>query len=211
LGALVDVAALNRPAVRRLARVPPGARDGVEVDCLVVLGYTPRFGWRSTELHSIPDESCARAAEDLATGVADTIIVTGGAVHGPANEAVLMRAALVRRGVPEERILVEPCARHTTTNLRNAGRLMLTHGLRDAYLIAADVAYERPLDWIFHRHWKQAFHVGYPRLSGLGLRFSLALGYWPGTLRWERPWHVRFVPSADCLRESLVPALEGDA
>lgn len=200
LGAPVDAAVLNRAAVERL-RARTNAAG--EVDCLIVPGFTPRLLWRSRALHPRADDSCARAAADLAAGVADVVIASGGAVHGPANEAVLMRAALLGHGVPEERILVEPCARHTTTNLRNAGRLMLAHGLRTALVVAPDAADAR-------RFGLQSYYVGYPTASSFHLRCLVTLGYRVGELRWVRPHHVYFAPSERCRRDSLIPRLEGD-
>jgi hypothetical protein len=56
------------------------------------------------------------------------IVVSGGNVH-PArtvmNEAVEMKRELMERyGISEKNIVIEPFARHTTTNFRNAVRLM---------------------------------------------------------------------------------------
>ncbi|QOF94397.1 YdcF family protein [Novacetimonas hansenii] len=58
------------------------------------------------------------------------ILVSGGAVH-PAQthyvEAQEMRRELISRfGIAERNIIIEPYARHTTTNLRNASRLLAT-------------------------------------------------------------------------------------
>jgi hypothetical protein len=206
LGQPVDERALNREAEQELGRA--GRRPG-EVDCLILPGYTPRFGWRSPGLHPRIAETCRIAAGDLATGVAPLCIVSGGAVHGPANEAVLMRAELLALGVPAARILVEPCARHTTTNLRNAGRLMRAHGLRTAYVLAADVD-RSPLDWLLLRSLRQAAYVGFPRLSGFELRCRLVLGYRVGELAWVRPFHVFFVPAPEVERESAAASREGD-
>lgn len=63
---------------------------------------------------------------------APLIIVSGGFVHPsqtPYCEALEMKRALVEDyGVPANAILIEPYARHTTTNLRNATRLLLAAG-----------------------------------------------------------------------------------
>lgn len=65
-------------------------------------------------------------ADRFAQGLAPFIIVSGGAVHPrgtKVSEAVEMRNALIERyGVPEDRIILEPYARYTLTNLRNAVR-----------------------------------------------------------------------------------------
>lgn len=72
------------------------------------------------------------AADRFARGDIAVIIVTGGRAHPRATrftEAVQMRAALIERyGVPADAIVIEPYARHTTTNLRNATRLLVTLG-----------------------------------------------------------------------------------
>lgn len=72
------------------------------------------------------------AAARFASGSAPLIIVSGGAVHPRGtrfSEAVEMRRALIERyGVPERNIVVEPYARYTSTNLRNATRLLRSFG-----------------------------------------------------------------------------------
>jgi hypothetical protein len=72
------------------------------------------------------------AADMFARRLAPFIIVSGGNVHPnrtPFNEAVEMKRLLIeQQGVPADRILIEPHARHTTTNLRNTARLLLAAG-----------------------------------------------------------------------------------
>lgn len=76
------------------------------------------------------------AAEQFAKGEAAFIIVSGGRAHPfntPFAEAVEMRAALIERyGIPADRIVIEPHARHTTTNMRNAARLLMEMGAPQA-------------------------------------------------------------------------------
>src|SRR5262249_26233788 len=78
-------------------------------------------------------------------GKAPFILVSGGYVHPnqtPFAEAIEMKRVLIQDfGVPAEAILVDPHARHTTTNLRNAARILYRYGVpfeRKA-LIATDV------------------------------------------------------------------------
>lgn len=72
------------------------------------------------------------AAAMFKRGVAPFIVVSGGNVHPnrtPFNEAVEMKRLLIEQhGIPADRILIEPHARHTTTNLRNCARLLLAAG-----------------------------------------------------------------------------------
>lgn len=60
---------------------------------------------------------------------APLIIVSGGHAHpfrAPFAEAIEMKKELIKRyHVPEDRVLIDPYARHTTTNLRNASRLII--------------------------------------------------------------------------------------
>lgn len=72
------------------------------------------------------------AASMFRRGLAPFIVVSGGNVHPnrtPFNEAVEMKRILIEQhGLPADRILIEPHARHTTTNLRNCARLLLAAG-----------------------------------------------------------------------------------
>jgi hypothetical protein len=82
------------------------------------------------------DTLTARGKLNLQLGVieyqqkkAPLIIVSGGHAHPFRTafaEAIEMKKELVKRfHIPEDRILIDPYARHTTTNLRNASRLII--------------------------------------------------------------------------------------
>lgn len=66
-------------------------------------------------------------------GMAPFIVVSGGNVHPyktKYNEAYEMKKFLVNAlGVPENAVIIDPHARHTTTNLRNCVRLMYRYGM----------------------------------------------------------------------------------
>ena len=72
-------------------------------------------------------------AERYHKGMAPLIILSGGYVHPyqtPFAEATEMKKALIEQyGVPERAIIIEPHARHTTTNFRNSARLMYRYGI----------------------------------------------------------------------------------
>jgi hypothetical protein len=187
------VAALNAAADR------DGARTG-RYPFLIVPGYTPRWGWRGG-LHPKALRRLERACADLAAGVAPMVIVSGGAVYSPDNEAMLMREWLVDHGVAPSQILVEPCARHTTTNLRNAGRMVLARGHTEALVVSSDLPTWRP----GRRGWRfaeQSYYLGFPWLSSFHLRCLVELGYRVGELTWVEPMHVRFTPSPAVFRAS---------
>jgi hypothetical protein len=73
------------------------------------------------------------AANRYHQGKAPFILVSGGYVHPnqtPFAEAIEMKRVLMNDfGVPAAAVLVDPHARHTTTNMRNAARLMYRYGV----------------------------------------------------------------------------------
>lgn len=73
------------------------------------------------------------AMKEYRSKKAPFIMVSGGHVHPymtPYCEAVEMKRELIEEyGVPVENIIIEPYARHTTTNMRNATRLMVDYGI----------------------------------------------------------------------------------
>lgn len=76
---------------------------------------------------------CRLAAIQYHKGLAPFIMVSGGKVHPyktKYNEAEEMKRFLIQKlQVPENAIIMEPHARHTTTNMRNAVRLMFRYGI----------------------------------------------------------------------------------
>ena len=73
------------------------------------------------------------AAKRFREGKAPFLIVSGGYVHPERteySEAIEMRLDLMTRfAIPAEAIIVDPHARHTTTNMRNAARLIYRYGI----------------------------------------------------------------------------------
>lgn len=76
---------------------------------------------------------CRIAAHRYFEGLAPFIITSGGRVHPYKtiyNEAYEMKKYLMEQlKVPENAIIMDPHARHTTTNLRNAARLIYRYGI----------------------------------------------------------------------------------
>jgi hypothetical protein len=76
---------------------------------------------------------CRLAAEHFRNGVAPFIMVSGGRVHPyktKFSEANEMKRFLIKTlQIPESAILMEPHARHTTTNVRNAARIVIRYGM----------------------------------------------------------------------------------
>ncbi len=166
---------------------------GPDLRAVIVPGFMPLQALRPMALHP-------RAIARLRRGVAlarargiPNLLVSGGAVHPegtPYVEADEMAEWLLRQGWPPGGVLRDPKARHTHTNLRNAGRLMLERGW-GAALVASDA-------------W-QSFYIASPRRSGLHGRSLADLGYWPGAVRREGLRVTRFEPSPDVFRPGPDP------
>jgi len=130
------------------------------------------------------------AADRFARGDIAFILLTGGRAHPRATrftEAEQMRSALIERyGIPAEAILIEPYARHTTTNLRNATRVLAAVGApldRDTLIVCNP---------------GQSETIASPAFAQ---RNRTELGYEPGTVgRRLSPTELEFRPSPKSLR-----------
>ncbi len=87
----------------------------------------------TTPISPVNKIHCSVAADRYKKGLAPFIIVSGGYCYpfrGPYCEAIEMRKYLMEKfNIPAEAILIDPHARHTTTNIRNADRLMIRYGI----------------------------------------------------------------------------------
>lgn len=105
--------------------------DAYKYSVLLVPGYGPEE--EKTPLSPVAKFRLKLAAERYFEKLAPIIVVSGGRVHPfrtPYNEAIEMKKFLIARyEIPENAILIEPHARHTTTNFRNAARLIYRYKL----------------------------------------------------------------------------------
>ncbi len=130
----------NGPACQR---IPLIEWDDYPYSLILTPGFGPLNGQDPISMLSLTN--CAFAAERYYAGLAPLVMFSGGHVHPggtPFCEALEMKHVLMEEhGVPEEAILIEPYARHTTTNLRNAARLILRYGIPPdrPVLIATDI------------------------------------------------------------------------
>ena len=162
---------------------------------IVVPGYGPdQPQWHLSPQGRLRVELAARRYHERK---APLILVTGGYVHPsqtPYCEAIEMKSALARLHVPEDSIIIEPQARHTTTNLRNAARLMYRYGIpfdRKA-LVTTDEF--------------QSTDIG---SEGFAQRCARELGYLPATiLRRLSPFDLEFTPSLDSLQIDAMDPLD---
>jgi hypothetical protein len=88
---------------------------------------------RETELSAGGMIRCRIAAAQYHKGVAPFVVVSGGRVHPyktKYSEAYEMKKFMINTlHIPENAIIMEPQARHTTTNMRNCVRLMFRYGM----------------------------------------------------------------------------------
>ncbi len=189
----VDLAKENGPALAALAARDPRASHAL-YDLIVVPGYTPLDATEATPVvHPTAAARLDAAVAHLRGGGAPIILVSGANVHPdgtPYVEAMLMKRYLLEHGVAESLVLVEPCARHSHTNLRNAGRFMLRYGLEKALVVTSR---------------DQAFYFANPRLSGFEERCLADFGYRVGDFVSLPESTVEFRPSANVLRRGDDP------
>lgn len=115
---------LNAPAMKRAKGID---WKRYRYSAMIVTGVGPEMP--DMALSPLGKYHLRLAAERFAQGDVPFIIVSGGRAHPRATrftEAEEMRAALIERyGIPADAIVIEPYARHTTTNMRNATRLVM--------------------------------------------------------------------------------------
>lgn len=114
-----------------LQAIPSTHWDHYAFSVIVVPGEGPEDP--TIALDEVGRKRTALAAQAYHEGKAPFILVSGGYVHPSQtrfSEAIEMKKALLRDyHVPEEAILVDPHARHTTTNMRNAVREIYRYGM----------------------------------------------------------------------------------
>ena len=132
---------------------------------ILVLGSGPPPGLR---LSKIGAKRADQAAQLFLEHKAPLIVLSGGHVHPmqtPFNEAVEMKKYVMDKfKIPEKSILIDPYARHTTTNFRNAARLAFRYGI-PADLKALVTSSEG--------------HIEIITKDGFRIRCSTELGYFP--------------------------------
>lgn len=135
-------------------------------------------------------ENCAAAAALYKQKLAPFIIVSGGYVHPKQtafSEAVEMKRELMFvYGIPEAAVLIDPYARHTTTNVRNAARI----------LFAARVPADKPSLSVSSKE-----HIDSIASQDFVQRCEKELGYMPAKFGQRiSDVAVEFTPSIDSLQ-----------
>ena len=132
---------------------------------ILVLGSGPQD---SARLSRSAAKRAGQGAQLFLERKAPLIILSGGHVHPmqtPYNEAIEMKKYVMENfKIPEKSILIEPHARHTTTNFRNAARLVFRYGI--------------PTD-LKGLVTSSEDHIAITTREGFRIRCSTELGYFP--------------------------------
>src|SRR5437763_2047556 len=183
----------NAAALRRLRTV---RWKDYPYSSIIVPGYGPDLaGWSFAPEGKL---RCEIAARRLRERKAPVIIVSGGYVHPNQTrycEAMEMKKSLISDfGVPASAIIIEPQARHTTTNLRNAARLLYRYDIpfARAALVTTD-----------------SFQSAYIESEGFAKRCDQELGYQPGKiLRRVSAFDLELVPRIESLQVNPMDPLD---
>jgi hypothetical protein len=183
----------NAAAFRRVASVD---WDKYPYSAIVVPGAgNDRTGVQLSPGGKLRDEIAAKRFRE---GKAPFLIVSGGYVHPERtdySEAIEMKRDLMTRfGIPAEAIIVDPHARHTTTNMRNAARLIYRYALPfdKTALVTTDP--------------QQSDYIENPNFEK---RCLDELGYVPYRLqRRTSPFDLEFVPRIESLQSDPTDPLD---
>ena len=142
-------------------------------------------------LHPTAVDRLKMAVADFRDGKAPFVLLTGSNVWPKGSgiyEAIEMKKWLIQHeGVPADRIIVDAKAKHSTTNIRNAGRYMLDHGMKKALVTTSG---------------GQNFYFGHNILSSYAFRALGDMGAVPKM--WIKDAHHSvFKPGAGMQRKSL--------
>lgn len=107
--------------------------DDYQYSLIAVLGDAPNSSGDLPNISIGGMERCDYAVTLFNQGKAPLLVFTGANVapfQSQYHEAIEMKKYVMNKyGIPENKILVDPHARHTTTNMRNIGRLIYTNGI----------------------------------------------------------------------------------
>ena len=157
---------------------------------VVVPGFVPPSK-EPVQLHPVAKVRLNAAVGELLANPGTILLVSGGNAHPqgtPFNEAMEMKRHLVQfHKVPEFLIAIDANAQNTVTNLRNAGRFVLSLGLEKAKVITTLV---------------QNLYIGLPRYSSFYHRSQKLLGYSVGRVEIQNLQSSLFWPHANVLQKS---------
>jgi hypothetical protein len=152
----------NKAGVQNLAKI---RWSDYPYSFILVLGSGPGGSARLSPIGAKRTDTAARL---FLEHKAPLIILSGGNVHPmqtPFNEALEMKKYVMEKfKIPEQSILIEPHARHTTTNFRNGARLAFRYGIPNDLKALVTSSED---------------HITVVTKDGFRIRCSTELGYFP--------------------------------
>lgn len=202
-------ARINAATLRATGRAQGASKKRHPYGAVATFGYgreiqekSGLLGWRPGDVCPVLSElqlsrldqnvqRAERAAAAYHAGLAPVVIVSGGAVHSKVYESWLLHYLLTcRHHVPVDAILVDPCADHTHTNLRNTAGLVVALGARTAYVVTTGIQVGYLQEWtsfdlidgsIDQRSLRDfGYLVGSYRQASVGADY----GFWLTPYRW---------------------------
>lgn len=116
--------------------IPEESPNGTSRKAIVVLGC--RITWTGGQLEGAVGRRVRAAAEAFGREDCAVIVASGGRVWNEIVEADAMCEALVRLGVPRERVLRERCSHTTRGNARFTSALLSRIGIEHVLLVTCD-------------------------------------------------------------------------
>lgn len=136
-----------------------GATASRPIDAIIVLGA-------AVVAPGVPGPALERrlnlGVETFRQTCARHLVLSGGLVEAPPEEAVVMCRLAVAQGIPSDRIIVETEARNTFENAVFAGAIIRAHGWREVLLVTDGYHLRRAL-FIFRRLGLRIRGRGVPR------------------------------------------------
>ena len=123
---------LDSTNAKAYLRIPHTAWQNYPYSLILIPGGGPE---NAMSISIMGQYRCMLGAEQFKKGMAPFIVVSGGSVHPFQTlycEAFEMKRYLIDKlGIPESAIIMEPHARHTTTNVRNTNRILYRNFIPD--------------------------------------------------------------------------------
>jgi hypothetical protein len=182
----------NRPAYRKVLTVH---WDAYPYSFILLPGEGPE---NDQPISPVGKLRCQLGAQQYKRRLAPFIVVSGGYVHPfqtPYCEASEMKAYLVGTlGIPEDAVILEPHARHTTTNVRNANRILFRKGIPpDKRVLCTSTSGQ----------------IAYILSPVFGLRCRMEMGYVPyRDMRHVDPFNVSYLPDMSSLQLDATDPLD---
>ncbi|WP_197492215.1 YdcF family protein [Arachidicoccus ginsenosidimutans] len=155
-GRFEPVPSINIPAFKKVKSVD---WNRYQYSSILVFGSGP--GKETISFSKENQMRCDSAVALFKKGLAPFLIVSGGFAHPFMThhcEAIEMRNYMVNKcGIPSNAVIIEPYARHTTTNIRNANRILIEHHFPLNKLVLG-VSSKSHIDYITGEQFIKIFH-----------------------------------------------------